>query len=119
MSGTVFSTYSFQLHMHNNEPDNNDGTDANEEASMTIVRKLACESSKKNIVLDCLRQKSVNDLLKAFENVYQVIDNFHRCGEFWILELNNLNSISAWQLYTTAWAASGHIFTGISPLYSR
>lgn len=64
MSGTAYSTYSFQV---------NDKNDRSEiDPSMAIVRKLACDSSSVRFALDCLRQKSVNDLLKAFENVYQV-----------------------------------------------
>lgn len=67
MSGTIYSTYSFQSINYNNtnviDP------------SMAIVKKLACDSVQMKYTLDCLRQKSVNDLLKAFENVYQVCKN--------------------------------------------
>lgn len=67
MSGTIFSTYSFQT--------------ANytclscrklEDPSQKIVKKLACESPQTKHTLECLRQKSVSDLLKAFDSVYQV-----------------------------------------------
>lgn len=69
MSGTAYSTYSFQA---NDKNDRNEIDRARHDPSMAIVRKLACDSSSVRFALDCLRQKSVNDLLKAFENVYQV-----------------------------------------------
>lgn len=66
MSGSVYSTYSFQAN-------NNSRTlDQMTDPSMAIVKKLACDSSQNKYTLDCLRQKSVADLLKAFEHVYQV-----------------------------------------------
>jgi carboxylesterase type B len=73
MSGTIFSTYSFQLSPSNKNEPKSAVDDRNiYDPSMTIVQKLACDSSSVRFVLDCLRQKSVNDLLKAFEHVYQV-----------------------------------------------
>lgn len=72
MSGTVFSTYSFQYNAEKHMPIAADGDRAQSDPSMAIVRKLACDSASIRFVLDCLRQKSVNDLLKAFETVYQV-----------------------------------------------
>lgn len=61
MSGTIFSSYSFQVRERNVES-----------PSTAIVRNLACDSANTFYVLECLRQKSINDLLKAFENVYEV-----------------------------------------------
>lgn len=66
MSGTIYSTYSYQ----NVDASNN--ITATNELSMAIVRKLACGSAHVKYILDCLRQKSVTDLLKAFEHVYEV-----------------------------------------------
>lgn len=65
MSGSIYSTYSFQ----NIE---NVVYNPNTDPSLIIVRKLSCDSSHLSYVLDCLRQKSVTDLLKAFEYVYEV-----------------------------------------------
>lgn len=66
MSGSIYSTYSFQAN-------NNSRTlDQMTDPSMAIVKKLACDSAQNKYTLDCLRQKSVTDLLKAFEHVYQV-----------------------------------------------
>lgn len=67
MSGTIFSTYSFQVRQRNVES-----------PSTAIVRSLACDSANTFYVLECLRQKSINDLLKAFENVYEVRQNIFR-----------------------------------------
>lgn len=66
MSGTIYSTYSYR--------------DVNElkevtisnELSIAVIKKLACGSTQDKYILDCLRQKSVNDLLKAFEQIYEV-----------------------------------------------
>ncbi len=63
MSGTIFSSYSFQARPRNVES-----------PSTAIVRNLACDSTNTLYILECLRMKSVNDLLKAFEIVYQVSD---------------------------------------------
>lgn len=63
MSGTVFSSYSYQF------------TNRSEfylGATRKIVLNLACDAAEEYLVLACLRSKSVDDLLKAFENVYQV-----------------------------------------------
>lgn len=65
MSGTVFSTYSFQLH-------NTTGPGYEQSPTNRIVYNLACDASEVRFVLACLRRKSTSDLLKAFENVYQV-----------------------------------------------
>lgn len=64
MSGTIFSSYSFQARPRNVES-----------PSTAIVRNLACDATSPMFILECLRQKSVNDLLRAFEIVYEV------CGE--------------------------------------
>lgn len=62
MSGSIFSPYSFQTYHHKklNSPSND------------IVKKLACNSQQTKHILNCLRQKSVSDLLHAFDSVYQV-----------------------------------------------
>lgn len=65
MSGTIYSTYSFQSSTTEN-------VSASYDLSLEIVKKLACGSAHTKYILDCLRQKSVNDLLKAFEHVYEV-----------------------------------------------
>lgn len=67
MSGTIFSTYSYQ---DSNESKN---VTLSNELSLNIIKKLACDSNHSKYILDCLRQKSVNDLLKAFEHIYKVI----------------------------------------------
>lgn len=76
MSGTVFSSYSFQYsdgeRQLSGKPTDSDSDRTQHDPSMAIVRKLACDSGSIRFVLDCLRQKSVNDLLKAFETIYQV-----------------------------------------------
>lgn len=66
MSGTIYSTYSYQ---DVNESKNMTVTN---ELSETLIKKLACGSTHNKYILDCLRQKSVNDLLKAFEHIYEV-----------------------------------------------
>lgn len=76
MSGTIYSTYSFQVNSINNSIDQ----------STAIVKNLACDSLNIKFTLDCLRSKSVNDLLKAFENVYQVSLYYNACS------LNFLNT---------------------------
>lgn len=60
MSGTLFSPWSFQVHRNPASP------------SSSIIRNLACESTNPRTSLECLRQKSVTDLLNAFGNVYNV-----------------------------------------------
>lgn len=66
MSGTIYSTYSYQ------NIDESHNFTTNNDLSWAIVKKLACGSAHVKYILDCLRQKSVNDLLKAFEHVYEV-----------------------------------------------
>lgn len=70
MSGTLYSTYSYQNFNESNNVEYNAANDL----SMIIVKKLACDSAHAKYVLDCLRQKSVADLLKAFEHIYEVIN---------------------------------------------
>lgn len=65
MSGTIYSTYSYQ---DENLSQNITVT----ELSLILINKLACDSTQKKYILDCLRKKSVNDLLKAFEHIYEV-----------------------------------------------
>ncbi|KAJ6645818.1 Transmembrane protein [Pseudolycoriella hygida] len=60
MSGTIFSPYSFQIRSKKVES-----------PSRRIARNLSCNSGNPLYVLECLRMKSVNDLLKAFEVVYE------------------------------------------------
>ncbi|XP_037042029.1 acetylcholinesterase isoform X2 [Bradysia coprophila] len=60
MSGTIFSSYSFQTRPRNVES-----------PSTVIVRNLACDAPSPSFILECLRQKSVSDLLRAFEIVYE------------------------------------------------
>lgn len=69
MSGTIYSSYSYQSTGIDNS---NTRLTKADDASKIIIKKMACESSNVKFTLDCLRQKSVNDLLKAFEQVYQV-----------------------------------------------
>uniref|UniRef100_A0A1B0DIQ4 Carboxylesterase type B domain-containing protein n=1 Tax=Phlebotomus papatasi TaxID=29031 RepID=A0A1B0DIQ4_PHLPP len=63
MSGTVFASYSYQ----NPDPEHLDLT-----ASEQIIQILACDSPEIRYVLTCLRRKSVGDLLRAFEIIYQM-----------------------------------------------
>lgn len=66
MSGTIYSTYSYQdLKDINNVSISN-------ELSKILIKKLACSSTQDKYILNCLRQKSVDDLLKAFEYIYEV-----------------------------------------------
>lgn len=60
MSGSVFSPWSFQV----NRPAAN--------PSIAIIRNLACHSTNSLFTLECLRTKSVGDLLRAYENIYKV-----------------------------------------------
>lgn len=81
MSGTIYSTYSYQdVYSSQNMTVRND-------LSSILINKLACDSTQKKHTLNCLRQKSVNDLLKAFEHIYEVIfhvDVFKTIAvEFW------------------------------------
>lgn len=62
MSGSVFSSYSMQI---------NNGSDFYLGATRRVVVNLACDAAELRLVMACLRKKSVNDLLRAFENVYQ------------------------------------------------
>lgn len=66
MSGTIYSTYSYQ------DADVSKNITVSNELSLTLINKLACVSTHEKYILDCLRQKSVNDLLKAFEQIYEV-----------------------------------------------
>lgn len=59
MSGTVHSPWSFQV------------TRNAASTSLSVIRNLACESPQPAAMLDCVRQKSIVDLLRAFENVHQ------------------------------------------------
>lgn len=68
MSGTIFSSYSFQVRPRNVES-----------PSTAIVRSLACDSANTLHILECLRTKSIGDLLKAFEIVYEVSQGIDRC----------------------------------------
>ena len=82
MSGTIFSSYSFQkqqqqmirLHPHTRRNRFRHGriSSGTLTASEQIVKNLACEALGAKYTLNCLQQKSINDLLKAFENVYKV-----------------------------------------------
>lgn len=64
MSGTILSPWSFQV----------PGRQWNgRSVSQRIVKQLTCDSSNNDLTLACLQQKSVSDLLRAFENVYQVL----------------------------------------------
>lgn len=63
MSGTLFSSYSLQI---------SNGSDFYLGPTRQIVLNLACDASETRLVLACLRNKSIKDLLKAFENVYQM-----------------------------------------------
>lgn len=63
MSGTIFSSYSFQ-------PRN--GSEFYLGPSRKIIVNLACDASDIRFIFACLRRKSTSDLLRAFENVYQV-----------------------------------------------
>lgn len=69
MSGTIYSTYSYQ------DVNESKNMTISNELSLNLVKKLACSSTHNKYILDCLRQKSVNDLLKAFELIYEV--NFY------------------------------------------
>lgn len=71
MSGTIFSSYSFQARPRNVES-----------PSTAIVRNLACDATGPSFILECLRQKSVNDLLRAFEIVYEVSGKEDKCGRW-------------------------------------
>lgn len=65
MSGSIFSSYSLQF-AHGN------GSDFYLGATRKIIVNLACDASDIRMIMACLRRKSVNDLLRAFENIYQV-----------------------------------------------
>lgn len=92
MSGTVYSTYSYQ------SVERNGSVSRSMDPSMAIVRNLACDSTHIDHTLRCLRQKSVADLLKAFENVYKV-----RRNDVEILLCASLNILfTARELHETA-----------------
>lgn len=59
MSGTLLSPWSFQV------------TRNAASTSLAVLRNLACDASSTASMLQCVRQKSVVDLLRAFENVHQ------------------------------------------------
>lgn len=59
MSGTVLSPWSFQV------------TRNAASTSLAVLRNLACDAPSTESMLQCVRQKSVVDLLRAFENVHQ------------------------------------------------
>lgn len=61
MSGTILSSYSFQLNSPTSSP------------SQQIIRNLACDGMSAGKVLECMQKKSLSDLMKSFENVYKVI----------------------------------------------
>lgn len=69
MSGTIFSSYSLQLdsELHNGP-------------SRKIITNLACDAAEDRFILACLRRKSVDDLLRAFQNIYQVGNYSHLLG---------------------------------------
>lgn len=100
MSGTIYSTYSYQSVNESNNATNND-------LSASIVKKLACDSSHVKYILDCLRQKSANDLLKAFEQVYEVSEGIIMDGSWSIIGCVFL----AWKLHEIAGPADRHVFT--------
>lgn len=60
MSGTLYSPYSYQsILMAERSP--------SIDPSIALIKQLACDSMHSNIVLDCLRQKTVSELLDAYE----------------------------------------------------
>ncbi|XP_055676711.1 acetylcholinesterase [Lutzomyia longipalpis] len=63
MSGSIFSSYSYQDH-------NTDQMDLT--PSEQLIHILACDSTEIRYTLTCLRRKSVGDLLRAFELIYQM-----------------------------------------------
>lgn len=59
MSGSVFSKfYDF-------------GTRNGISPSEKVVNMLACDSPEKSYILKCMREKSVSDVLRAFDNIYK------------------------------------------------
>lgn len=62
MSGTAFSPYSFKIINRTTVTS----------TSSKLIKTLVCESINSKAVLECMRRKSVDDLLKAFEIVYNV-----------------------------------------------
>lgn len=86
MSGTIYSTYSYQ---QPTDHENTTTANTNVDLSMVIAKKLACDSAHEKSILNCMRQKSVTDLLKAFEYVYEVMHStahtlhkLHTIGNF-------------------------------------
>lgn len=88
MSGTIFSSYSFQVRPRNVES-----------PSTAIVRNLACDSVNALYVLECLRMKSVNDLLKAFEIVYEVSVECRLVSGYFIQEKIFFSRMATTQVY--------------------
>lgn len=82
MSGTVYSKYlDFSL-------------TERQTPSERLIRILACDGPEKRFVLKCMREKSISDLLRAFDNIYQngnysqmlgpVVDNYLRSSDAFI-----------------------------------
>lgn len=95
MSGSIFSTYSFRpSHKRANDP------------TVDIVKKLACHSAQPKHTLQCLRQKSVGDLLHAFDFIYQVswpaIDTRET-------KVKRLNRSAARELHASSGARDRHL----------
>uniref|UniRef100_A0A336MZ55 CSON008799 protein n=1 Tax=Culicoides sonorensis TaxID=179676 RepID=A0A336MZ55_CULSO len=60
MSGSVFSKfYDFGTRTKGPTP------------SEQVIQMLACDSPEKMYILKCLREKSVSDMLRAFDNIYK------------------------------------------------
>lgn len=125
MSGTIYSTYSYQ-----NTVETMNAT-ADTDLSLAIVKKLACGSVHVKYTLDCLRQKSVNDILKAFEHVYEVhlIDTIPfrfeclklfqfstKLNGFGFFYSLNILIIPAWKLYKIIGSTNWHIFAEINAI---
>lgn len=98
MSGSIYSKYL------------DFGVSERQTTSEKLVRILACDAPEKRFVLKCMREKSISDLLRAFDNIYQngnysqvlgpVIDNYLRGGDAFIQAdprklflVNNLDDI--------------------------
>lgn len=63
MSGSILSPWSFQAPGRGREGPS---------VSRKIIKQLTCDSNNADLTLACLQQKSVSDLLRTYENVYQV-----------------------------------------------
>lgn len=96
MSGTVYSTYSFQQSPgssgYNSRIAQNATYNANVDLSMVVAKKLACESVHEKSILNCLRQKSITDLLKAFEYVYEVHNTGTRYLRAFVMNISIVSS---------------------------